>query len=128
MNTLLKVCTVLSVVGLAACNPLLNKAPKEGAFPTVEHSYLRDLPHYQAEDIKLVEVGQHKEQVRQVLGSPHFNEGVFSPKVWNYALGLKLDGYEGYQNCRLRIDFDRNNRVTQLTWKDQICADTVYGN
>lgn len=116
-----------SVLALSACNGvLMNNSQKTPAFADVEYSHLKGLPNYDASQVRLVEIGQHKDQVRHILGNPHFREGIMSPKVWNYALGLKLSENGDYQNCRLRIDFNQNNRVEKLTWKDKVCADFVY--
>lgn len=122
--------TLLTLSGtclLTACvSPIAMTTQHNTVFPENEYSSLRSLPNYQANQVKLVEVGQHKDQVRQILGNPHFYEGIFSPKVWNYALGLKLQKNGDYENCRLRIDFDKDNRVQTLTWKDKVCSDVVY--
>lgn len=116
-----------SVLALSACNGvLMNNSQKIPAFADVEYSHLKGLPNYDVNQVRLVQIGQHKDQVRQALGNPHFREGIMSPKVWNYALGLKLSDNDNYQNCRLRIDFDQDNRVETLTWKDKVCADFVY--
>ncbi|MFC6203668.1 MULTISPECIES: outer membrane protein assembly factor BamE [Psychrobacter] len=129
MKVILKAVMLSAVLALTACtNVFMNNSQKTPAFSEVEYSHLKGLPNYDVSQVRLLEVAQHKDQVRQILGNPHFNEGIFSPKVWNYALGLKLSANNDYQNCRLRIDFDRNNRVEKLTWKDQVCADFVNGN
>ena len=127
MKIILKSLMLSSVLALSACNGvLMNNSQKTPAFADVEYSHLKGLPNYDASQVRLVEIGQHKDQVRHVLGNPHFREGIMSPKVWNYALGLKLSDNDNYQNCRLRIDFDQDNRVETLTWKDKVCADFVY--
>lgn len=127
MKIILKSLMLSSVLVLSACNGvLMNNSQKTPAFADVEYSHLKGLPNYDVSQVRLVEVGQHKDQVRQALGNPHFREGIMSPKVWNYALGLQLSEGAEYQNCRLRIDFDRYNHVEALTWKDQVCADFVH--
>lgn len=126
MKIILKTVMLSSVLALSACNGvLMNNSQITPAFADVEYSHLKGLPNYDVSQVRLVQIGQHKDQVRQALGNPHFREGIMSPKVWNYALGLKLSNNSDYQNCRLRIDFDQDNRVETLTWKDKVCADFV---
>lgn len=127
MKTLSTSFLVLGTLLMTACSaPMAMSSQNRSDFPKAERSYLDSLPSYQVSQVSLLQLGQHKDQVRQILGNPHFNEGVFAPKVWNYALGLQVQQNGAYENCRLRIDFDKNDRVQALTWKDQICADTVY--
>lgn len=128
MKIILQTLMLSSVLLLTACNGVfMNNSQKTPAFADTEHSHLRGLTNYNVEQVRLVELGQHKDQVRQIMGNPHFREGIMGPKVWNYAIGLQLSPNTDYQNCRLRIDFDKDNRVETLTWKDQICADFVKG-
>ena len=91
MKLILKAVMLSAVLALSACtNVFMNNSQKTPAFADVEYSHLKGLPNYDVKQVRLVEVAQHKDQVRQILGNPHFNEGIMSPKVWNYALGLKL--------------------------------------
>lgn len=126
MKTILKSVVLSGAVALSACSSVpMFQTQEAPAFPSINYSHLKGLPNYTVSQVQLVQVGQHKDQVRHVLGSPHFREGIMSPKVWNYAIGLPLSGSTAYQNCQLRIDFDKHNRVQQLSWKEQSCADLV---
>lgn len=126
MKIILKSMALAGVFGLSACSSVPMFTMQEPTtFPSVAHSPLKDLQRYDISQVRKLDVGLHKDQVRHLLGNPHFREGIFSPKVWNYAIGLQQSGTNQYQNCQLRIDFDKHNRVQQLSWKDQSCADLV---
>lgn len=126
MKIILKSMVFAAVVGLSACSSVPMFTPQQPeAFPSVAQSPLKGLQRYDVSQVQKLDVGLHKDQVRQLLGNPHFREGIFSPKTWNYAIGLPQSGSKEYQNCQLRIDFDKHNRVQQLSWKDQSCADLV---
>lgn len=129
MKIILKSLVLSGAVALSACSSVpMFQTQETPAFPSVNYSHLKGLPNYTVSQVQLVQVGQHKDQVRHVLGNPHFREGIMSPKVWNYAIGLQLPESTDYQNCQLRIDFDKHNRVEQLSWKEQSCADAVNAN
>ena len=66
-------------------------------------------------EIQTLTDGQSKAQVRNLIGSPHFTEGFFSVKRWDYVLNFydKTDGR--HRICQLAVLFDKNG-VTNERW------------
>jgi len=129
MKIIFRTLILSNILILSACSNLKafdTHYADANEFPIMSQSYLKSLPHYDINQVKLVQVGQHKDQVRHILGEPHFRTNLLGPKIWNYTLGLPLTESVGYQNCQLRINFDKENRVESLLWKDQECSDKVY--
>ena len=76
----------------------------------------------QPADVARLQTNLNKDQVRHLLGSPHFDEGVFGPKVWNYVLDVRLPQSAQYQRCELHLEFDKHGFVENMHWKDRVCA------
>ncbi len=126
MKIILKTMLLSGAVALSACSSVPMMTMQEPTvFPSVAQSHLKALPRYDVSQVQKLDIGLNKDQVRHLLGNPHFREGILGNKTWNYAIGLQTPDSTEYQNCQLRIDFDKHNQVQQLRWKDQSCADMV---
>lgn len=75
------------------------------------------------ENLRSVRTGMTKAQLYPLLGAPHFNEGVFHVRMWNYLFDLP-DGraQRGYEQCQYQIAFDDGGRATAFAWKPASCA------
>jgi OmpA-OmpF porin, OOP family len=63
-------------------------------------------------------IGMPKRQVYQVLGAPHFDEGLRSHQWHYWYLG------PARQECLLQVRYDRHMRVETLHWNAQACDPT----
>lgn len=91
------------------------------SFPLREASYRREGIVVAAETIRLLQPGLSKDQVRQMLGDPHFTEGLFFVRDWNYL--LKLPAPEGgLLDCQFQLRFDEHGKVTSTHWQTGECA------
>ncbi|WMD20790.1 outer membrane protein assembly factor BamE [Achromobacter seleniivolatilans] len=115
--TLLQACSApsptASPTGDAAQSfPAPEKAwPKEGSFPNPEN-------------LRLLRDGMTKDQLYGLLGRPHFNEGFFNVREWNYLLQISADGTPQGQvvTCQLKVLFDEGMRAASYHWKPANCA------
>jgi outer membrane protein OmpA-like peptidoglycan-associated protein len=75
------------------------------------------------QNLRQVGPGLSKPQIYDLLGPPHFHEGVFSVREWNYLFNFHLDG--GVMVCQYKVLFDRHKLARSFYWKPTSCADLL---
>ena len=80
----------------------------EGAFPNIEN-------------LRKLGAGMTKDQIRGLLGVPHFDEGPFGVKVWNYLFNFRTGKGNEYVTCQYQVRFV-DGLSSVLSWKDDACA------
>mgnify|MGYP003600199603 FL=1 len=113
-------CLILSAFAMP--NQAVVEQTTTEEFPAFEKSYLKQVKRYEAGDVARLQANLNKDQVRHLLGNPHFDEGVFGPKVWNYVSDVRLPKSAQYQRCELHLEFDKHGFVRNVHWKDSVCA------
>lgn len=82
---------------------------KQGAFPSIEA-------------LRTMGSGMGKDQVRQLLGHPHFNEGLGGAREWNYLFHLRTGRGSEYVTCQYQVRFDEQMLTSGMYWKGADCA------
>lgn len=72
------------------------------------------------DNLRNVAPGLNKDQVRDLIGSPHFNEWFVGNHVWNYLFDFRR-GSE-IVSCQYQVQFDRHMNVSGTFWRDPACA------
>lgn len=79
---------------------------KSGAYPNVE-------------SLGLVEKGMTKDQLYNLLGRPHFNEGLVGVREWDYWFHFRTP--QGDVSCQYKVLFDSDKRAQSFLWKEPSC-------
>ncbi len=72
-------------------------------------------------NLRNVGPGLTKYQIYDLLGTPHFHEGLFDVKIWNYIFNFHQNGE--VVTCQYQVQFDKDNLVRAAYWKEPACAD-----
>jgi len=90
--------------------PALDDAKwKQGAFPNIEN-------------LRKMNTGMSKDQVRELLGFPHFSEGLWGVREWNYIFHFRTGKGADYVTCQYMVRFNKDELTTGGWWKDPACA------
>lgn len=101
-------------------------SPAAVSFPDPAAAWLKQGSFVNLDNLRNVGPGQNKDQLYGLLGSPHFDEGFFGVRVWNYLFNLRQAG--SLKQCQLQIQFDEKKLVKATYWREPACADIVRGN
>jgi outer membrane protein OmpA-like peptidoglycan-associated protein len=119
---------MLAILALAGCHSVQTKAPAEQAggdavvFPDPAHATVPEGIFVNLENLRLVAPGMSKDQLYALLGAPHFNEGIFGVRKWNYLFDFRKDeGSSDHFSCQYQIEFDKDGRSTGSNWKPESC-------
>lgn len=118
---------VLSLWGSSVHAQQMNTQGAE-PFPDVNSTYLKTGDFINIENLRKISLGLHKYQVRRLLRHPHFNEGISSPRTWNYVFNFYTGAMGGsYITCQYQIHYDEDYRIDATYWKDKQCEDFING-
>lgn len=94
-------------------------------FPAPEKAWPKEGSYPNAENLRLLGPGMTKDQLYGLLGRPHFNEGFFNVREWNYLLQIRTGPtpQDGVTTCQLKVLFDSNMKAASYHWKPENCAE-----
>lgn len=95
------------------------------AFPDVERATRKEGGFVSAHHVAMVTPGLTKDQVYALVGVPHFHEGLFGVRRWNYILNFYTGEGDRYVACQYQIRFDRNARVERTWFRDPACVNVL---
>lgn len=97
-------------------------------FPAIEkavfssNNYKGSWPNWS--NVAQVEYGMSKDQLYDLLGYPHYREGLYGVKEWNYIFNFR-DNQGEHQQCQYQIHFDKNMTTQALYWSSPNCEEQV---
>ena len=73
--------------------------------------------------LALVKPGMTKDQLYHLLGRPHFLEGFFFVREWDYLFRLQTPA--GDKACQYKILFDKDVLAQQFLWREKDCEEAA---
>ena len=122
LKALLILGLVITLAGCASSAPSNATASGEDIrFPELDSTYLETGDFIEPESVLRISQGQHKDQVRRLLHHPHFSEGIFNVREWDYVFNFYTGDDNAYLTCQYKLKFDGDNRVESTHWKNPQC-------
>ncbi|MCT8541868.1 OmpA family protein [Glaesserella parasuis] len=121
---------VLSAIAITitACGSL-SKVSDEGTtekavFPKIpESKFNHDGSQFGSwpnwENVRQIEKGMNKDQLYNLIGRPHFSEGLYEVHEWDYAFNYREKGV--HKICQFKILFDKNMNAQSFFWYPNGC-------
>ncbi|SUB33126.1 outer membrane lipoprotein PlpD [[Pasteurella] mairii] len=120
--------SAMAATTLAACGNL-SKVTDEGTsdnlvWPKIDEAqYNHDGSQFGSwpnwDNVRMVERGMNKDQIYYLLGRPHFAEGLYGVREWDYAFNYREDGV--HKICQYKILFDKNMNAQNFYWYPNGC-------
>lgn len=73
-------------------------------------------------NLRQIKAGLNKPQVSDLIGYPHFSEGVWGVREWNYLFNFRKPGSDEVTVCQYKVLFDENKLARSFYWKPESCA------
>ena len=72
--------------------------------------------------LRAVHAGMNKQQIAQLIGYPHFEEGIWAVREWNYVFNFRDADSDRVSVCQFKILFDHDKLARSFYWKPEDCA------
>jgi len=125
---------LLACITLAGCRShgVAGEAPGAGSatgeavsFPEPGKASLKEGVFADPADLRRFAPGMSKRQLYALLGTPHFNEGMWGVREWNYLFNFRTPQRSEYFTCQFQVRFDGKGIAQGGYWKPQSCAALV---
>lgn len=95
----------------------------EVVFPSVDGIVLKEGTFPNIESLRQVGSGVTKDQLYYLLGRPHFREGYYGVREWDYLFHFRK-GSE-VVTCQYKVIFDEEHHGRSFHWAPASCADLL---
>nr|WP_199043656.1 OmpA family protein [Dyella sp. ASV24] len=120
-----------SALALAACGNVSQNVHKDGlsADSMVWPKVTDTTPMHRGgtfpnrENLMRVRAGLNKHQISDLIGFPHFSEGIAGVREWNYVFNF-IEPIENGDvvTCQFKVLFDENKLARSFYWLPESCA------
>ncbi|MET0542406.1 MAG: OmpA family protein [Variovorax sp.] len=100
-------------------------APADKDFPALDSAKWQQGSFPSLEALRAMRTGMGKDQVRDLLGFPHFSEGLFGVREWNYIFHFRTGKGPEFITCQYMVRFNGDVLTNSMYWKNPACAALV---
>ncbi|RZL63896.1 MAG: outer membrane protein assembly factor BamE [Variovorax sp.] len=104
----------------AASNPSAVPGPDD--FPALDTAKWPQGSFPSVEALRAMRTGMGKDQVRELLSWPHFSEGLFGVREWNYIFHFRTGKGPEFTTCQYMVRFNGDVLTNGVHWKTAACA------
>ncbi|WP_261803404.1 OmpA family protein [Variovorax sp. PAMC26660] len=99
--------------------------PTDDEFPALDSAKWQQGSFPSLEALRTMRTGMGKDQVRGLLGFPHFSEGLAGVREWNYIFHFRTGAGPEYITCQYMVRFNADVLTHGMYWKGAGCADML---
>ncbi|QNK71765.1 OmpA family protein [Variovorax sp. PAMC26660] len=97
----------------------------EVVFPNIDNdAWLKEGTFPNLDNLRAVAPGVTKDQLYDLLGRPHFREGLAGPREWDYIFHFRKAG-GGVTTCQYKAIFDKDYKAQTFHWLPAGCGDVL---
>lgn len=104
----------------AASSARITPSPQD--FPALDSAQWKQGAFAPMDGLRAMRTGMGKDQVREALSFPHFREGLWGSREWNYIFHFRTGAGPEYVTCQYMVRFNDDVLTEGLYWKDPACA------
>ena len=71
------------------------------------------------DNVRMIERGMNKDELYNLIGRPHFAEGLYGVREWDYVFNYRENGV--HKICQYKILFDKNMNAQSFYWYPNGC-------
>lgn len=124
---------LLAATGLVACGSLSHDIARDGGsaaqlvWPTADSitPMHKGGTFPDVSRLQQIHAGMNKKQVMDLVGPPHFHEGAWGVREWNYLFHIRQPGSDAATVCQYKVLFDRDKLARSFYWMPESCAALV---
>ncbi|WP_422421328.1 outer membrane protein assembly factor BamE [Pseudomonas sp. GZD-222] len=124
-RSLLAGCTLVLLV---ACGTTVSNVDSNGKtdtpiFKTVEQANRPDGSYVNLANLSKIRQGMDKKQLFELIGPPHYAEGLFNVREWDYVLKIRQAEGQPDKVCQYKILFDEQMTARSFYFKPANCIE-----
>ena len=112
---------------LQGCTTSVSKLSNDGmsdqiVFPEIEKTaWVKEGTFPNIENLRRIAPGMTKTQLYDLIGPPHFREGLMSVREWDYIFNFRNED-NSVETCQYKIIFAPDMTLRSTHWKPEACA------
>lgn len=119
----------VALATLSGCSShVSNGIPNDGVmrqdevkFPKINSAWI-DVPTYpNLENLGKISKGMSKDQVMDLVGHPHYSEGIYGVREWDYLFNIKAKSSDLDKICQFKLIFDKDMHVGSIFFSPEGC-------
>ena len=116
MKTIIGIAAILALAGCAS------SGASQSGFPDVSRAHPAGGTYVNLDGLRQYSEGMSKDQLYRLLGTPHFSEGMWGVRQWNYVFNLRPSLGAAPLTCQFQVHFDAAGMATGHAWQPTSCG------
>ena len=117
------------VLSISACTRSISQVDDAGhtaspVFPQMDSATRSEGSYVNLDNLNAIKPGMTKNQLYQLIGTPHFSEGVFGVKEWDYIFKFRMASGSDLV-CQYKVVFDKDLIAQSFFFQPENCLDKL---